>query len=232
MKKKKKKINKNTLIILFLILIAFSSLYPILNNLAYYLAIAACCLFLWITKTARGKGWYGEFKVKCVLKRTKPGERYVINNLMLLSKDGRSSQIDHILINKNGVFVIETKNYSGRIYGKTDDQEWTQVLNYGKSKHKLYNPIKQNATHVRTVQEVIGTSAPVISAVVFVKGNINFIKSPNVYRLRELKHLLKSYFSKTLTAYEMENIYTTLNEARADITLSEHVRRINSTCRK
>ena len=61
-------------------------------------------------------GKEGEFLVKHLIGDTVENEKYVINNLTL-EKDGKSSQIDHIVINPRGVFVIETKNYKGQIYG-------------------------------------------------------------------------------------------------------------------
>ena len=63
---------------------------------------------------------------------------------MLKVSEGKTSQIDHVVINPRGVFVIETKNYSGRIYGSENQLEWTQVLSYGRVKHKLYNPPRVN----------------------------------------------------------------------------------------
>ena len=91
--------------------------------------------------------FFGEFSVSVVLGRNRKNKKYKINNFSFKIED-KTIQIDHLMINKNGVFVIETKNYRGRIYGDENSQTWTQVLNYGKSKHKLYSPIKQNKSHI------------------------------------------------------------------------------------
>lgn len=53
-------------------------------------------------------------------------------------------QIDCVAINQQGIFVFESKDYSGYIYGDGLHKSWTQVLNYGKTKHQFYNPIRQN----------------------------------------------------------------------------------------
>lgn len=87
-------------------------------------------------------GSEGERIVGRFIGETIPGLQYVINNLILEVEEGKTSQIDHIVINKRGIFVIETKNYSGMIYGTENQLEWTQVLNYGKVKNHFYNPIK------------------------------------------------------------------------------------------
>ena len=100
------------------------------------------------------RGKYGENKVRRVIGETVENEQYVINDLILVNEE-KSSQIDHIVINPHGIFVLETKNYSGEIYGSESQREWTQVLAYGKVKNKLYNPLKQNATHVYNVKKIV-----------------------------------------------------------------------------
>ena len=186
--------------------------------------ILTCCL-----KSPRGKGWLGEMRVKVLIGRTKPGKKYVINNLMLKVSEGKTSQIDHVVINPRGVFVIETKNYSGRIYGSENQLEWTQVLSYGRVKHKLYNPIKQNRTHIFHISQILSdhTSVPLISAIVFVQGNIHFISAPGVYNLKGLKHTI-SFGPSVLTSDQMEKIYNRLISAKGKtIGTREHIQNIN-----
>ena len=80
-------------------------------------------------------GEAGEAQVREVIEDYN-GEQYVFNNYMA-TRENKTSQIDHIVINKYGVFVIETKNYSGTIYGRVAYQKWTQVLAGGGIKHKF-----------------------------------------------------------------------------------------------
>ena len=173
-------------------------------------------------------GAFGEWRVKIALGKTVEGSRYVINNLMLQSKDGKTSQIDHILINKNGIFVIETKNYSGRIYGNESQLEWTQVLNYGKVKNKLYNPVKQNKTHIYHISNILSERFTINSAVVFVQGNIQYIESRNVYDLKGLKRLI-GRGETVLSSDQMKKIYNELIVANdQSISLREHVENIEN----
>lgn len=60
------------------------------------------------------------------------------------------SQIDHVVISRYGIFVIETKNYRGWIFGSENAYEWTQVI--FSNKYKLYNPIRQNLGHVKALK--------------------------------------------------------------------------------
>lgn len=173
-----------------------------------------------------GRGKSGENQIRSLIGKTDPGYKYVINNLVLKTNNGRTCQIDHIVINKSGLFVIETKNYSGRIYGQENHQEWTQVLQYGKVKNKLYNPLKQNRSHVYHVSNAISCKVPIISAVVFTQGNTQYIDADGVYTPRGLKQLL-SGGKKTLSPALMKKIYEELLSAnQIDTPDSEHIRNI------
>ena len=179
-------------------------------------------------QTPRGKGWIGEFWVKHVIGKTKEGEKYVINDLRLKVDDSKTSQIDHVLINKKGVFVIETKNYSGRIYGKENQHEWTQVLKYGRVKNRFYNPVKQNKTHTYHISNVISEKVPLKSAVVFTQNNLTYVESTGVYSLSGLKNLIHSGKS-VLSADQMERVFNEIKNCNdRSITLSEHVSNIKN----
>ena len=189
------------------------------------LVLATITVFL---RTPQGRGWLGEFKVKLVIGKTKPEIKYIINNLTIKIDDNKTSQIDHIVINKHGIFVIETKNYSGRIYGNETQLEWTQVLNYGKVKNKLYNPIKQNKTHLYHVSNLLNEKLPIFSAVVFVQGNTQYINAAGVYNLVGLRNLLKSNTGEHLSSENMKEAYTALINANdASINLREHIQNIH-----
>lgn len=180
-----------------------------------------------LLRTPQGRGWLGELQVKLVIGKTKPEEKYVINDLKLRIDDNKTSQIDHVVINKNGVFVIETKNYSGQIYGQETQSEWTQVLSYGKVKNKLYNPIKQNKTHMYHVSNLLTEKLPMISAVVFVQGDTQNVNADGVYNLGELRRLLKKSNSVVLSAKQMEEAYINLSRANdTSISKREHVQNI------
>lgn len=173
----------------------------------------------------------GETIIRIVIGRNtvnQKQQKYVINNLVLEITPCKTSQVDHVVINPNGVFVIETKNYSGRIYGNESQLNWTQVLNYGKVKNHFYSPIKQNQTHVYAIQEIIKQDVPIYTVVVFVKGNIQYIQSPNVYTVWGLLQKLKEPSVKTISREQMELIYDTLlkHNRRNTISNAEHINNI------
>ncbi len=174
----------------------------------------------------RGKS--GEAIVKMVLGKDKEGEKHIINNVTIVA-DGKSSQIDHILINDRGIFCIETKNYSGRIYGEADQQQWTQVLAFGKRKNKFYNPVKQNWTHVRRLSEVLGKDYPIYSVIVFVQNNIRFIKANNVVGLWGFRRYMNTIgLEGNLTSEQIDELSETVKafKENSPVTAKEHIHEI------
>ena len=181
-------------------------------------------------RTPSGKGWLGEMQVKIILGRTRQGEKYVLNNFIFIC-DGKSVQIDHIVINKNGVFVIETKNYSGRIYGSDEQRHWTQVLAGGKVKNKISNPVNQNASHIYKLGKILNNQIFMTSLVVFVQNNTQFVSSDTVIPIHILrKKLALPSKIKPYTKTEITDIYEQLQTIRSTtVTAKEHIQQINDT---
>jgi Nuclease-related domain/Topoisomerase DNA binding C4 zinc finger len=130
------------------------------------LILAALVWFKW--NFPKIKGMAGEKQVARILNTLDPNEYILMNDLYLPKDDGKTTQIDHILIGPQGIFVIETKNYKGWITGSEHKQTWTQT-NY-KRKDNFYNPIWQNAGHIKALQAAIGESlndVPIHSIIVF-----------------------------------------------------------------
>ncbi len=198
-----------------------------------YLVIAGIIVItLLFFKSATGKGILGELDVRVVLGSNKEKKnKYVVNNLTFF--DGKKSvQIDHILINPQGIHVIETKNYAGRIYGREQDEEWTQVLAYGKVKNKFYNPVRQNAGHIYALKQVLNLDYNYYSYVVFTKKAELKVSSTNTlvlpsYLLR--RNINKRATDKVLKSEEVVFIYNKLLDLKKGntITKREHVRSIN-----
>lgn len=110
-------------------------------------------------------GDIGEHKVNIQLDQFPKDCRHISDILLpnLRSKTGYA-QIDHILITPHAIFVIETKNYEGSIRGKRNDLNWRV-----NAKFNMYNPIKQNDTHIRTLKGVLPEfrNIPFVSIVSF-----------------------------------------------------------------
>jgi len=96
-------------------------------------------------------GAKGEYIVARKLRKLNKNEYKVYNDIYLKIK-GRSTQIDHLVISIYGIFVIETKNYKGWIFGNENSRYWTQTLY--KNKYKIFNPIIQNWAHINFLKKI------------------------------------------------------------------------------
>jgi hypothetical protein len=101
-----------------------------------------------------------------------PPDYHLMNHVTLELEDG-TTQVDHILVSRFGVFVIETKDYNGWIFANAKQENWTQV--FFKRKFKFQNPIFQNNRHVRAVQGLLDFLPPgAIKSVVVFTGEADF----------------------------------------------------------
>lgn len=118
-------------------------------------------------------------------------EYHLIKNVTLPTDDG-TTQIDHIIVSKYGIFVVETKNMKGWIFGSANQNQWTQKI--FKHTSKFQNPLHQNYKHVKTLEAYLKANNDCIFSVIiftgdstfktempdnvrFVRGGIEYIKS-------------------------------------------------------
>ncbi len=119
------------------------------------------------------KGRNGELLVnQCIKDHLNPDDYSLLENITLPTNDNGSTQIDHILISKFGIFVIETKNMTGWIFGNESSKSWTKTL-YNK-KIQFQNPIRQNYKHIKAVSRLLGIAANRIYSLVVFVGDADF----------------------------------------------------------
>lgn len=118
------------------------------------------------------KGKIGEGMVNLAAKlRLDPTIYHLINDVTVPSKAG-TTQIDHVIVSKFGIFVVETKNYSGWIFADARAPKWTQV--HSKQKHGFQNPLRQNYAHICALSDLLGLSKDKIHGVVCFMGEAKF----------------------------------------------------------
>jgi hypothetical protein len=101
------------------------------------------------------KGFLGETVINVAMwLKLEKDVYHRLNGITLPRANGGSTQIDHIIVSVYGIFVIETKNYKGWIYGKETQRQWTQSFPNG-SKFKFQNPLRQNYLHVKTLADLL-----------------------------------------------------------------------------
>ncbi|MBQ0157631.1 MAG: NERD domain-containing protein [Bacteroidales bacterium] len=209
------------------------------------------CLLLIVTASviwkylhsAEIKGKRGEALVNKELQQL-PNDYTVLYDVVLPTDKG-TTQIDHIVIAKYGVFVIETKNYRGDIYGNDSRKEWTQVIvtpvTYQRkwyktytyvTKNKMYNPVKQSLGHMFRVKEWLKAypHLPVVPIVVFVgEADLSHVESTHaVLALHELRTTITNYKTIYLSDEDTAKVVTILQAAnvRESVSNTEHVAHI------
>jgi len=142
-------------------------------------------------------------------------------NIYLPKQDGSTTEIDLIMISETGIYVIESKNYSGWIFGSEKDRNWTQTFRNGQ-KFRFYNPIWQNRGHISAVKNIIGMDDEFLyrSYIVFSERctlkKIN-IDSPTVRVIKReefMEYMRRDLYElrKILSIGEINDIYQQLQQ--------------------
>ncbi len=114
------------------------------------------------------KGKYGEKLTERELKIVQLFGRKgkVLRNVYLPKDNGETSELDVVFLTQKGIFIFESKNYSGWIFGDEKSKNWTAMLP-NKVKNQFYNPILQNRSHLKWMKEYVGDEIPLFSIIVF-----------------------------------------------------------------
>jgi hypothetical protein len=129
-------------------------------------------IFAAIVKSPWFKGLMGEFVVSLSAKWLLDKNQYhLIKNVTLPTEDG-TTQIDHIIVSVFGIFVVETKNMKGWIFGSQKQKTWTQRVY--KHSSKFQNPLHQNYKHVKTLESLLGLDEQQVHSVIVFVGNSTF----------------------------------------------------------
>lgn len=122
-------------------------------------------------------GQFGEFSTEFALtNHNLSGDFVVLKNIYLPWK-GKTTEIDLLMIHEKGLFVFESKNYSGWIYGDAEQLNWTQVLESGQ-KNQFYNPIRQNRTHIMALADFLNKPASAFSSYIVFSERCTLKKVP------------------------------------------------------
>lgn len=154
-----------------------SLLDTVLSNWHIFAALLAVLVVTKICRSPLVKGWWGELQVtRFGLRRLDPAVYRVFDDLYLPRPDGKgTTQIDHVVVSPFGVFVIETKNYQGWIFGSARQAQWTQQIYRVKS--RFQNPLHQNHLHVKALMSLLGLPAESFHSLVMFIGDTTF-KTP------------------------------------------------------
>ncbi|MBQ9604136.1 MAG: NERD domain-containing protein [Firmicutes bacterium] len=161
-------------------------------------------------------GKYGEYLIYHYLKNYENKGAKFLFNCYLPRENEETTEIDVLMIHKSGIYVFESKNYSGWIFGNENNKTWTQTLPSGRKSHKEHflNPIMQNKLHIKWLKEIIGNEYPIYSIIVFSE------------RCTLKKIELKSNSIKVIKRKEVVNTVNQIDES-CDILNEEKIAEIN-----
>ena len=181
------------------------------------------------------KGFAGETMVAAGAMLALPSATYVrFHDVLLPTPDG-TTQIDHVFVSRFGVFVVETKNMGGWIFGSEDGHRWTQVFPGGR-KTPFQNPLRQNYRHVKAVEAALGAltlpAGSVRSVVAFVgDGKLKTAMPENVTVGMGFARYVRSFTRPVLSEDAVLAASDAIASARLDGSRAErraHVRRLRS----
>lgn len=166
-------------------------------------------------------GRNGEYQIYKLLRNHENMNGKFLFNCYLPKENSETTEIDVILINTNGIYVFESKNYSGWIFGDEKGKYWTQTLPQGRGRsHKehFFNPIMQNEIHIKWLHSLIGEGNPIYSIIVFserctlkkITITSQDIQVINRYMIESAVKHAGSRQSKKLSPEEIDEIYNIL----------------------
>jgi hypothetical protein len=136
------------------------------------------------------------------------GSYHLLNNVTLKVDDG-TTQVDHVLVSRYGVFVIETKHYSGWIFGDAHTREWTQttISRFGPNKYKFMNPLHQNYKHIKAIQSTLDfiPQENIMGLVVFTgDGEFRTEIPSGVFSLDTMVDHMRTFSTEVMTENRMQ----------------------------
>ncbi|MCK5538458.1 MAG: NERD domain-containing protein [Bacteroidales bacterium] len=179
-------------------------------------------LIILFFKSPFGKGLIGEMLVNFAANVRLDRQKYhLVKNVTLPTEDG-TTQIDHIIVSEFGVFVIETKNMKGWIYGGEKQKTWTQKIY--KHTTKFQNPLYQNYKHIKTIESALGIEhSKIFSVIVFVGDSTFKTEMPdNVTYSGGFIKYINSKTDKIISQEEVKKIVSMIESGRLSRTLKTH----------
>lgn len=113
--------------------------------------------FRWDFRSPEERGDAGENIIYKALNKVH-GRKALLPNCYIPVGQKGTTEIDMVFLHESGLYVIESKNYSGWIFGNEEQEHWTQCLRgkfHTTQKYSFYNPLRQNETHICALMELL-----------------------------------------------------------------------------
>ena len=197
-------------------------------------------LFKWFgTASAERIGRAGEYRVARRLNRLPEDDYFILYDLMVTDERGFTTQIDHLVISRFGLFVIETKCYKGWIFADPQNRFWTQTLYAGgrgwfarSEKHRFQNPIRQNWRHIYVLSDRLNLPRRYFVNVVVFSGDALFMTDipDNVMDEKDVVPYIRSFDTPLFDRDRAVRIYDSVCELCSSVTKEQrknHVHKLH-----
>ncbi|MGR5263940.1 NERD domain-containing protein [Photobacterium damselae] len=177
------------------------------------------------------KGIFGEFLVNRLLSKLPESDYTLIKDVTLPTSDG-TTQVDHIVVSKYGIFVVETKNMNGWIFGSARQKLWIQKIYRHSS--KFQNPLHQNYKHIKALETLLGCSSDYLHSVIVFIGDSTFKTEmpPNVTYARGSIRYIQQFNNVVFSDKDYARLTDSINQIKlkrgviTDLKHRNHVKEI------
>ncbi|HCE1552021.1 TPA: NERD domain-containing protein [Vibrio parahaemolyticus] len=202
-----------------------------LNVLAQVWYLVPLLLIVSVFKSRWLKGVFGEFLVNRLLSKLPESDYTLIKDVTLPTSDG-TTQVDHIVVSKYGIFVVETKNMKGWIFGSARQKQWTQKIYRHSS--KFQNPLHQNYKHIKALETLLGCNEEHLHSVIVFIGDSTFKTEmpPNVTYARGSIRYIQQFNEVVFSDKDYARLTESINQIKlkrgviTDLKHRKHVKEV------
>ena len=195
-------------------------------------AVVVLKVLVAVLSTPAMKGRIGERRVARRLRDGLGQEYEILNDIYLPSREGETTQIDHIVVSPYGIFVVETKNWTGWIFGDARSAKWTQTVYRKKS--SFQNPMRQNYKHICELSRNLDVDANYFIGVVAVTGDCEFKTTmpEGVVFSCQAADYIRSFQDRMIKPEQVSEIAHAIPEWQASVTESVKAAHISNLRRR
>ncbi|HDY7526543.1 TPA: NERD domain-containing protein [Vibrio vulnificus] len=202
-----------------------------LNVLAQVWYLVPLLLIVSVFKSRWLKGVFGEFLVNRLLSKLPESDYTLIKDVTLPTNDG-TTQVDHLVVSRYGIFVVETKNMKGWIFGSARQKQWTQKIYRHSS--KFQNPLYQNYKHIKALETLLGCSEEHLHSVIVFIGDSTFKTEmpPNVTYARGSIRYIQQFNDVVFSDKDYARLTESINQIKlkrgiiTDLKHRKHVKEV------
>lgn len=185
------------------------------------------------------KGWFGEKKTTFNLWLSLNDDVYRRNHDVIIPGKNGTTQIDHLLVSEYGLFIVETKNRKGWIFGSKDQPKWTQSV-YGNN-YSFQNPLRQTYRQKKVLGQYLNVPESCIHTVIFFNGDCKFkTEMPKNVINSGLGKYIKQFKGTIIEQNKLQDIINRLDlhVDHSELSNKDHIRSVqtrrssNTTCPK